>query len=364
MKVTILPENLTKYLPLINKVLPSHSQIPILSNVCLLANSDGFFIKATDLELGTQIKIPAKIEGEGAITIPGKEFLETINSLPKDKITISLEKDAVVVTCRDNRIVFSTISYDEFPQLFKEKGEEVLRFGRQEFLDIFSYLTFSVSQEETRPQLTGVYIDSKSNEVNFVSTDGYRMSVKKTKTKKKKLEEGLIVSVGIINEVMSLKEEDEIVMYLNKAESHVVFEVGGALIIGRMIEGKFPDYESVLPSQSKTTATFNREELLQNVKIASVFARDSSNIANLEIKGNTIKLSTKTQGVGEGETVIECQKEGEDNKISFNIRYLMDLLKSLSEAEVTLRLNSASEPAVFEVKEKDYLHVIMPIQVD
>ena len=364
MNVTILPENLIKYIPLINKVLPSHSQIPILSNVCLLATKDGFSIKATDLEIGTQIKIPAKVESEGAITIPGKEFLETINSFPKDKITIKVEKDTALLTCRDNKIVFSTISSDEFPQLFKEMGEEVIRFGRQEFLDIFSYLTFSVSQEETRPQLTGVYIDTKSDFVNFVSTDGYRMSVKKTKTNKKKLEEGLIVSVGIINEVMSLRDDDEVVMYLNKAESHVVFEVDGALIVGRMIEGKFPDYESVLPSQSKTTVIFNREELLQNVKLASVFARDNSNIANLQIEGNNIKLSTKAQGVGEGETVIECQKEGENNKIAFNIKYLLDLLKTLSEKEITLRLNSPSEPALFEVKEKDYVHVIMPIQVD
>jgi DNA polymerase-3 subunit beta len=190
------------------------------------------------------------------------------------------------------------------------------------------------------------------------------MSVKETKSQKKTLKEGLIVAVGIINEVMALKGEEKISLYLNKAESQVIFEVGDALIIGRMIEGKFPDYKSVLPKDSKTTVTFNRDELLQNVKLASVFARDSSNIANLEIVGDSIKLSTKTQGVGEGETVIECQKKGEDNKISFNIKYLMDLLKTLTESEVTLRLNSPSEPAVFDVKEKDYVHVIMPIQVD
>lgn len=364
MKVTILPENLIKYLPLINKVLPSHSQIPILSNVCLEATKEGFYIKATDLELGTQIKIPAKIEEEGAITIPGKEFLETINSLPKDKISITLDKEVAIITCRDNRIVFNTISQEEFPQLFKEKGEEAARFTRQEFSDIFSYLTFSVSQEESRPQLTGIYIDSHDSVTNFVSTDGYRMSVKKTKSQGKKLKEGLIIAVGIINEVMSLKDEDEIVLYLNKDESQVIFQVGDALIVGRMIEGKFPDYESVLPSDSKTTVVVGREELLQNVRLASVFARDSSNIANLEIVGNTIKLSTKTQGVGEGETVIECQKKGIDNKISFNIKYLMDLLRTLTEDEVTLRLNSPSEPAAFDVKEKEYIHVIMPIQVD
>ena len=364
MKVTILPENLIKYLPLINKVLPSHSQIPILSNVFLEATEDGFFIKATDLELGTQIKIPAKVERVGAITLPGKEFLETINSLPKDKITISVEKESAIVTCRDNKIVFNTISQEEFPQLFKEKGEVAARFSRSEFMDIFSYLTFSVSFEETRPQLTGVFIDSNDRETNFVSTDGYRMSIKKTQSINKQLREGLIVAVGIINEVMALKDEEEILLYLNKSESQVIFEVGEALIIGRMIEGKFPDYQSVLPKESKTTVTFKREELFQNVKLASVFARDNSNIANLEIVGNTIKLSTKTQGIGEGETVVECQKEGEDNRISFNIKYLMDLLKTLSEDEIVLTLNSPTEPAVFEVKAKEYKHVIMPIQVD
>ena len=112
------------------------------------------------------------------MTVPGKEFLETINSLPKDKVTISLEKDLAVVLCRSNRITFNTIAFEEFPQLYKEKGEKVSDFSREEFLDIFSYLTFSVSSDDIRPQLTGVYIDSRSSGVNFVSTDGYRMSVK------------------------------------------------------------------------------------------------------------------------------------------------------------------------------------------
>lgn len=364
MKVTFLPENIINYLPLINSVLPSHSQVPILSNVLLEASSKGFFIRATDLEHGTQIKIPAKIETEGVVTIPGKEFLESINSLPKDKITISLEKDTVILTCRDNKIAFNTIPQEEFPQLFKAMGEEAARFKREEFIDIFSYLTFSVSQEETRPQLTGVFIDNKPNGVNFVSTDGYRMSIKKLKTQDKKLKEGLIVSVSLINEAISLKGESEIVLYINKSENQVLFEVGDAIIVGRMIEGNFPDYEKVLPDISKTTVVFEREELLQNVKLASVFARDNSNIANLEIEDSLMRLTTRSQGVGEGEMIISCQKKGEDNKISFNIRYLMDLLRTVSESQITLRLNSATEPAIFEVFQKNFIHVIMPIQVD
>lgn len=364
MKVTILPENIITFLPLINKVLPLRSQVPILSNVLLIADTAGFFIKATDLELGVEVKIPAKVEKNGATTVPGKEFIDAINSFPKDKILIELERDMVTMTSRDSKVSFNTIPREEFPKLYKEKGTEVARFTRNEFSDIFSYLTFSVSQEESRPQLTGVYVDQKDGFVNFVSTDGYRMSVKKAESKHEKIKTGLIVSVGLINEVIAMKGDDDIVLYVNKEENQIIFEVGDAVLIGRMIAGAFPDYERVLPSNSNTVIHVERDEMLQSVRLASVFAKDSSNIVNLEVIGNNIKLTTKAQGVGEGEAVVECKKEGEDNKIAFNIKYLTDILKTVSDKSLTLRFNSPSEPAVFEVKEKGFVHVIMPIQVD
>jgi DNA polymerase-3 subunit beta len=364
MKVTLLTENIINFLPLIGKVLPSHSQVPILSNVLLFADSNGFFIKATDLEIGVEIKIPAKIETEGAVTIPGKEFIEAINSLPKDKISIEQEKDIVVLRCRENTVSFNTIPKDEFPQLFKEKGKKAVSFTKAEFIDIFSYLTFAVSFEETRPQLTGVLIDTKKDGVNFVATDGYRMSVKKIKELPKEFSEPLIVSVKLINEVMAIKNKDEVSVFINKEENQVLFDLGDVLLVGRMIEGSFPDYESVIPTSSKTTVTFDREELLQNVRLISVFARDVSNIVSVEIMENAMKLSAKSQGVGEGESLVECQTKGEGNKISFNIKYLHDLLKTVTEKTIVLRVNSAMEAALFEVKEKDFSHVIMPIQAE
>lgn len=364
MKVTILPENIIPYLPLLGKILPSHSQLPILSNILLEAKKDGFYLRTTDLEMGCEIKISAKIEDEGAITIPGKEFLETINSLPQDKITIVVEKSNALLTCRDTKISFSTIPAEEFPQLYKERGEEAARFTKSEFLDVFSYLTFSVSFEESRPQLTGIYIDAQEGKINFVSTDGYRMSVKTLSQPKRKIKERLIVAVGLINEAMSLKSAEEVVLSVNKSESQITLQVGDALIVGRMIDGQFPDYVRVLPTSAKTTVMFDREELLRNVRLASVFAKDSSNIVNLSVEGGLIKLSTRSQGVGEGEAVVECETEGEDNKISFNIRYLSDLLKTVNDKSITLKLNSSNEPALFEIKEKNFAHVIMPVQVD
>lgn len=363
MKIVILPENLSTYAPLINKILPSHSQIPILSNVLLEATKEGFYVKTTDLEIGAQIKIAAKIEVEGAVTVPGREFIEIITSLPKDKVSISLDKDIVTVSCRNNNIQLNTISGSEFPQLFREKGVEVERFTRKEFVEIFSCLIFSVSLEDSRPQLGGVFMDNKEGSVNFVSTDGYRMSVK-THSQNNKNKENMIVSTSLINEVMSLKGEEDVVLYVNKNESQVIFEVGDAIIVGRMIEGIFPDYEKVMPKTSTTSVVFNREDLLQHVKLASVFARESSNIAALEVLSGKLKITSRTQGVGEGEMVIDCQTQGEPNKISFNIKYLMDVLRNVSGEEMVLGLTSASEPAVFSTPNKEFVHVIMPIQVD
>lgn len=364
MKVSFLPENIIKYIPTITKVIPTHSQVPILSNILLSADKNGFVIQATDLDMGVKIKIPSKIEEEGEVTVPGKEFLETLSSLPKDKVLLEKEKENLILTCAGNRIVFNTISPGEFPQLIKDKGEVVATFKNEEFLEIFSNLTFSVSQEESRPQLTGVYLNPGGSMVDFVSTDGYRMSIKKKEGKNIKTKEGLIISVKIVNEVLAVKGEDEVTIYVNSKENQVVFEVGEALFVGRMISGKFPDYEGVLPTKSSVTAEFDRDELLQSVRLVSVFAKDNSNIINLSVENGQIMVDANTQGVGRGEAGVACTQKGGDVKIAFNIRYLLDVLKFSGGKNLTLKLNSPADPALFESKESDFLHVIMPIQVD
>lgn len=364
MKVSLLTENITTLLPLLNKTLPSRSQVPILSNILLFADKTGFYVKATDLELGVEIKIPSKIEEEGTITVPGKEFIEALINFPKDKITIETKDEKAVLTCRGNTVSFNTISGGEFPSLYKDLGVEVSKFKMDEFVDIFSYLSFAVSLEESRPQLTGVYIDKKGEVVNFVATDGYRMSLRTVGAGKNKIEDSLIVSVRLINEVLLLKKTEDVTLRVNKKENQIIFEVGDIVLIGRMIEGVFPDYEKVIPKEFKTIVVIDREQFLQNIRLASVFARDISNIVGIEIKKNTVSLVSKAQGVGEGESIMDVRQEGEDNKISFNIKYLFDLVKTVTEPELTLKLNSANEPALFELEGKSFKHVIMPIQSD
>lgn len=366
MRVSCLVENIEKQISLLSKIIPAHTQVPVLSNILIEAKSDGLYFSATDLEIGVRVKIPAKIEEIGAVTIPGKQFIEVVNSLPKDKVSFSLEKDVFVLQSRENRVVFQTIPKEEYPNLFEEKGEKITSFNGNEFKSIFSNLIFSVSSDETRPVLTGILFSQKQNEVDFVATDGYRLSVKKIKNKIfKEAERKLILSARLINEALLLKTEKDLIdMYVLKEGNQIVFEAEDVLLVGRFIEGEFPNYERIIPASFKTKLIIDKEEFLQSIRLASVFARDSANIVKFKTGEGQIKVFSRASGVGEGEIKMEAEQEGEGNEISFNVKFLLDFLKNADKDKVVMELNSGLEPAIFRLQnDNSYLHVIMPVRV-
>lgn len=364
MEVEIITENIEKHLGLLVRVLPSTSQVPILNNILLEANDLGFFIKATDLELGVVIKIPAKINKQGKITVPGKQFIEAISNLPKDRLIIKEDKESVNLQIRDNKLTFQTLNASEFPELLKNKGEKVFSLKKNEFDNLFKHLSFSASVDEIRPHLTGVYIVNKENGLEMVTTDGYRLTVKDAGSKEEmKIKEAIIVSMEAINEAISISC-DEISVFMNSDESQAVFVGGDVTLVGRLIEGKFPPYEKVIPQNSATKVRVDKEEFMQNTKLANVFAKEQSNIVNLSIEGSVLKLKSKTAGLGQGEFSMDCTKEGEDNKIAFNVRYVLDALKNFEGNTIILEINGPLQPAMLTDEKKSFRHVIMPIKTD
>lgn len=365
MRVEFLAENIEGYIPLINKTIPAHSQVPVLANILLEATKDGLFISATDLDLGIRIKVPAKIEEEGALTVPGKQFAEVITSLPKDKISLTQDKDQLILNSRGNKILFQTISREEFPNLFEEKGGKFTSFTIEEFKGLFSKLLFSSSLDDTRPELTGVYIGQKEEHVDFVTTDGFRMSLKRMRgVKLMSVGEGIILSTKPLFEALGIKGNETINMYMYKEGNQVLFETSVVTLVGRMIDGSFPKYEKVIPEESATIVNFDRDELLSAIKLSSVFAREAANIIKIKIENGALKIFSKSSGVGEGELSVEVEQKGGDNEIAFNSKFLGDLLRALPDERLSMEINGALEPAVFKTeKDSDFLHIIMPVRV-
>lgn len=365
MKVEFLVENIESFLPLLSKTLPAHTQIPVLSNILLEAKGDGLYLYATDLELGIKIKISAKIDEEGSITVPGKQFIEAISSLPKGKVQLILEKDLLILKSQDNKIVFNTIVKEEFPSLFEEKGTKIGTFSRSEVEGIFSKVVFAVSYDEARPELTGILLSQKNKRIDFVATDGFRLSLKKEEGKEI-LEDGesIILSAKLVQEVLFSKDDDEVCIYLQKKGNQVLFESKNIILVGRLINGEFPNYEKVIPTHNKTKVVADTEEFLQKIKISSIFARESANIVKIKIEEGKLKIFAKSSGLGEGEASIDVEQDGDDNEIAFNVKFLMDLLKNTSSKSIKMEVNSPLEPAIFRSDDdKSFIHIIMPVRV-
>jgi len=363
MNIECLVTNIEKTLPLLTKVIPTYSQAPILSNILLEAKQNGLFISATDLEIGVQVVIPAKVIQEGAVTISGKHFSEAITSLPKDKITLTLERDELILTSPTTRLSFATISQDEFPHLFDTRGEEILRLTQAEFKNFFSPLLFAVSADESRPQLTGVYIQPTDDGCNVVATDGYRLSLKRT-VLKLATSDSFILSSRLIHEAFLLKSDGDLSIFYYKDGNQIVIESTDATLVGRLIAGEFPPYERVIPSSSATKVTIVTDEFEQALKTASVFARDNANILKLSIQDGKMTLLSASLGVGQGQVSIDVVKEGPDVEVSFNVKYLLDLLRNVDSKHIEMGLNSSLEPGIFRnTTDPTFLHVVMPVRI-
>lgn len=371
MRVEFLAENLQSFIPILSKIIPLHSPVPILSNVLIVVTRTYVSFSSTNLELGVSIQIPAKIEEEGSTTVPGKQFLEVLSSIGKGKVTLTQEGETVHLFSGEsiknsaNKISFQTITREEFPSLYEDKGEKVYTFQMAEFKDIFSKLAFVVSLDDSRPQLTGIFMVQKEGYIDFVATDGFRLALKRVKGKKIfELEGGIIISAKLINEALSIKENERIDMYMHHEANQVLFENGNITLVGRSIAGDFPNYERVIPVAHKTKITFDSDEFLQAIRLSLVFAKESANIVKLVTEDGVMRLLSKSSGVGEGDITVEVMREGEDNEIAFNAKFLIDLLRATEEKRLILELNSPVEPALFKgEKNEDSFHVIMPVRV-
>lgn len=372
MKITVQTDNLQKKLSIANRAISTKTDLPILQHMFLDARGDKVTIRATDLEIGIETYLPAEIHEEGSVLLPAKTFSELINSFPQESITLETTEKGLVVISKRSKSVFQTLSSEEFPRLFEEKGTVLAELASKDLKSDFGCVIFSASTESTRPALSGVLVRKEGSEgFLLVATDGYRLSLKHTTTGQQtsvddtNAETGLILPAKVFREVLGLKEVGEkIKVFIAKQSNQIMFEYGETLIIGRLIEAEFPAYERIIPSDFSLVVSFDREELLKAVKICAIFARDTANIIKLSFKENGILVSSSASSVGENEVQVEAVLKGEENEIAFNAKYLLDALSNIDKNELTFEMMGPLNPGVFKVKDDaSFLHLIMPIKV-
>ena len=367
MKLDLLTPNLQQKLSFLNRAISSKNQLPILQNILIETQERSIKLSSTDLEIGIEEICPATIEEPGKTTVPAKLFTELISSLSDESVTMHLKNSKLEVVTKRTKSVFQTASSDEFPRLYEVKGEKIATLSGKDIKRELSSVIFSASQDTTRPALSGVLIRREAQGFLLVATDGYRLSLRHYKVSDNATTDSIsfIIPARVFRELLAMKEEnDDINMYVSKEQNQVIFEQGDTVLIGRLIEAEFPNYEKIIPSDFSVSVSFDREELLKAVKICSVFARDSANIIKLSLVKDHITVSSGTSAVGENTVEVEAELSGEENEIAFNSRYLLDVLGNVEEKEMVFDMIGPLNPGVFKVKnDESFLHLIMPIRV-
>jgi len=365
MKISLLQEKLIKPLSFVGKNISPKSQLPITQHIYLFAKEGQLTLATTNLETTIYTKVAVKVEKEGGICVPFKLFSEYIQSLPQDKITLTVEKQNLIVQCNGYEAAIPGVAKEEFPQITKKIKESITLEG-DAFFEAIRLVAFSSATDESRPLLTGVKIKNTKDGCLFVATDGYRLSLKRTQIALPEKFDTVLPGRALLEVVHVWQEEKE----KKNATMHVMedgqlgFIVGETEIYTRSIEGEYPNFERIIPKSTTTTVTLKKEPFLRGMKSAAIFARDSANIVKIHIEDGVLIATANTPQIGENKVEIAVEKEGEDGDVAFNSRFLLEFLNNSTDEDLVFEMTGSLNPGAFKTpKDDSYLHIIMPVRV-
>lgn len=373
MKVTLLQENLTKGLTIANRSIATKPQLPILGNILLTAKEGRLRISATNLETGINLWLGAQIKQEGSVSIPARAFTEFVSSLPAGKIDLSLDQNSLKIKTDSHQAKFNTMAASEFPSIPFWSDQKGIQLEKETFVQAINQVAFSSSGDDSRPVYTGVNFLFGKEGLRMVATDGYRLSLKKLENIKNEKTSGneekqeLIIPAKTLREIAYIADSNEaqnINFAVTKEANQIIFSFGDVELVSRLLEGEFPDWQKIIPQKGKTQISVDTEELTRAVKIAAIFARESANIVKFKIEDKELVISANTSQIGENKSVLNIKREGPEEKIAFNYRYLQDFLNIASKDVVRLEIDGPLAPGVFRLEGEDsFLHIIMPVRV-
>lgn len=369
MKLKVLQENFSKIVSTATRFTSSKAQLPVLANIYIACKGNKLSVSSTNLEVSYNSSVGAKVEKEGEITVPARIINDIVSNLNPGPIDLTTDKERLNISTDNFNSNVSGMNPSDFPEVPKKLGKNSYTIETKLFKDALSKTLFSVSVDETRPILTGILFIFNKKGLSLVSTDGFRLSKKDIKIKEIKENEKVILPKTILSEILRItSDQEEIQFSFNKSENQVIFKVDNT-ILSRVLQGEFPDFEKIIPKTSELEVGVGKDDLLQAVKLASVFAQDSANIVKLLVNKNKLTIEAESQSAGSQENEIDAKVEGEFNEkkgfqIAYNYRFLEEFLNSIEGDDVKLKFTNSSAPGVLlDEKDKDYLHLIMPVKL-
>jgi len=374
MKFSCNQDTFAKYLNIVSRIVSSKPGLPILNNVKFEASKGKILITATDLEIGISTWIGADIQSEGKITVPAKQLAEFINSIPNEKVDVELDKQTFKVSSPNNNAEFNTIGTEDYPEIPTiDKEKPLLKISQEDLIKAVNRVAFAAATDNIKPVLAGMLMEIDGSKVNFVGTDGLRLSRQIIELESDTQEsKSLLIPVKAMQELAYIMSEisDEasaVELYLIKDRNQILFRVGDVDLTSRLIDGEFPEYRPIIPTGFNTKCEIKRSDFLDSLKVTNIIARSvlgNKIIIQIDSKEGTITMSASQSDVDSNQSTFSGEMEGENIEIAFSSRLLTDVLNHLQSEEILFECSEAIKPGVFKVKDdENFIHLVMPMMI-
>ncbi len=367
MKLICGKETLLHYINIVNKAVTAKSTMQILECILLSVDEKGFTMTANNLEIGIQTApIDAQILETGEVAIEARIFQDIVRRLNGENVT--LESDARhSITITDGSSCFTIMGQngEDFPTLPEVQQNEAFTLGQNELRNLIRQTIFSIAQESAKQVLMGEYFEMKADALQVVSIDGYRISFRKSPVSHAFQEKSVIVPGKTLNELMKiLSQEEEDKVHLYFTDKHVLFDLGMATMVSRLIEGEFISYENNFTNDFTTKIIIETQALIQALERASLVSRDNRKTpVKLEMRPNQLILTAKSD-MGSAYEEVPDETEGDEMQIAFNPRYLIEALRAIEDEKVAIRFTGSLSPCIIAPLEGDaYQYLILPLRI-
>ena len=365
MKITCERSYLSSALGVASRAVSSRNTLPILSSVLLEADDDKLRLTATDLDTAIRCQIPATVMEAGGVAVPASLLGDVVSKLPDAPVTLDVGDGKVAVRCGKSEYTILTSPAEDFPVVPEITDGTDLTLPQSTLKDMLHMTTFAASREETRSLLMGVLFEARGNALTLVATDTHRLAWKRSSLGQELASpvSAVVPAKPLAELERVLKDTAEETVKVRFGSSQVGFETSDVTLVSRVLDGQFPNYEKVIPKGADRKITFDRGELLSAMRRVYIVARNASEKAVISTKGDFMEMTAEASDVGRAYEEIAVSIDGEDTKMAFNARYLMDVLGLLDVDQATLELTGPLSPGIVKVAGGDFLYVVMPMNV-
>ncbi|MBP7176364.1 MAG: DNA polymerase III subunit beta [Thermoclostridium sp.] len=364
MKFSCSKHDLIEAINIVQKAVMAKATLPILEGIYIEADEENVKIVGNCFDLGIECSISANITDTGAIVLNSRMFGDIVRKLPDSEVFFQVKDNfIVIIECNNAYFEIKCLSAEGYPMLPEVEQDKKISLSQTTFRELIRKTIYAISSDENRKILTGCLLEAVNGDFNVVSLDGFRLAVAKTITKEDVNFKAVIPGKNL-NDIHKILEQSDEPVKITLSKNQALFEMKNCRIISKLLDGEYMNYRNFIPEQFETVITANVKSLTESIERASLITNDDKRYPVRFVIDDDKMMITSSADIGISKEEIEIETNGENMKIGFNPKYLLDSLKVIEDEKTTISFSSSIGPSVIKPLQGDkYIFMVLPVRM-